>query len=81
MYGVGCKFEHRCALCGRFGHAAHNCRRARNLQNSPTGEGSHHGGGQGFKQRSDYDRNDRFHYSKRSRESKEENKAGSKDRA
>ena len=26
-YGFGCKFEHRCGICGKFGHGAHNCRR------------------------------------------------------
>ena len=28
-YGMSCKFEHKCALCGKFGHGTHNCRRAR----------------------------------------------------
>ena len=26
-YGFSCKFEHRCALCFKFGHGSHNCRR------------------------------------------------------
>ena len=26
-YGLSCKFDHRCALCMKFGHGAHNCRR------------------------------------------------------
>ena len=27
-YGLNCKFEHKCALCLKFGHGSHNCRRA-----------------------------------------------------
>ena len=26
-YGNNCKFEHRCAICNKFGHGAHNCRK------------------------------------------------------
>ena len=29
-YGFGCKFEHRCGICGKFGHGAHVCRRINN---------------------------------------------------
>ena len=25
-YGLSCKFEHRCAICNKFGHGAHVCR-------------------------------------------------------
>ena len=24
-YGFGCKFEHRCGICNKFGHGAHIC--------------------------------------------------------
>ena len=27
-YGASCKFDHKCALCHKFGHGSHNCRRA-----------------------------------------------------
>ena len=27
-YGNNCKFDHRCGICNRFGHGAHNCRKA-----------------------------------------------------
>ena len=26
-YGSGCKFEHKCTLCGKYGHGAVNCRK------------------------------------------------------
>ena len=26
-YGPNCKFEHKCLVCGKFGHGSHNCRR------------------------------------------------------
>ena len=27
-YGSRCKFDHRCGICGKHGHGAHNCKRA-----------------------------------------------------
>ena len=27
-YGNSCKFDHKCAICLKFGHGSHNCRRA-----------------------------------------------------
>ena len=27
-YGLNCRFDHRCAICTKFGHGAHICRRA-----------------------------------------------------
>ena len=27
-YGQKCKFDHRCGICSKFGHGAHNCRHA-----------------------------------------------------
>ena len=27
-FGFNCKFEHKCGLCGKFGHGTHNCCRA-----------------------------------------------------
>ena len=29
-FGFNCKFDHKCALCGKFGHGSHTCRRANN---------------------------------------------------
>ena len=29
-YGSRCKFDHRCGICGKHGHGAHNCRRSNN---------------------------------------------------
>ena len=29
-YSSRCKFEHRCGLCGKFGHGAFNCQKALN---------------------------------------------------
>ena len=26
-YGFSCKFDHRCGICNKFGHGAHNCRK------------------------------------------------------
>ena len=31
-YGKGCKFEHRCSICGKFGHGAFNCRKGASYQ-------------------------------------------------
>ena len=39
-FGSRCKFEHKCGLCGKFGHGAHNCRKAKGLataQNNKAG--------------------------------------------
>ena len=33
-FGPGCKYEHRCLNCGKFGHGLHNCRRLNNKGNS-----------------------------------------------
>ena len=34
-YSLSCRFDHRCALCSKFGHGSHICRRAnRNTNNS-----------------------------------------------
>ena len=27
-YGTRCKFEHKCAICGKYGHSTYYCRRA-----------------------------------------------------
>ena len=29
-YGFCCKFEHRCAICNKYGHGAYNCRKGDN---------------------------------------------------
>ena len=58
-FGISCKFEHKCALCMKFGHGAHDCRRANSDGKRETRE-------QGDKREArDYPpRNDRFHYTK-----------------
>ena len=28
-YGFNCKFDHRCGVCGKVGHGAHICRKAK----------------------------------------------------
>ena len=33
-YGLRCKFDHRCGICGKFGHGAFNCRRAFDKDNN-----------------------------------------------
>ena len=43
-FGSRCKFEHKCGLCGKFGHGAFNCRKAQATGNSaqsttPNGDG------------------------------------------
>ena len=42
--GMGCRFDHHCLECGKFGHGAHICRRKQsgqnNQSNSPSGTGS-----------------------------------------
>ena len=29
MYGMSCKFEHRCLICNKWGHGAQNCRKVK----------------------------------------------------
>ena len=48
-YGMNCKFDHKCAICGKWGHGAHNCRKASGVErqqwterNRETGEVSHY---------------------------------------
>ena len=36
-FGSSCKFDHRCAICNKYGHGAHNCCRANCFSND------HHG--------------------------------------
>ena len=31
-YGMSCKFDHKCGICNKFGHGAHNCRKLNNHQ-------------------------------------------------
>ena len=45
-YGGSCKFEHRCAICNKFGHGAHICRKANNFQHNSFDNG-HGGSGHG----------------------------------
>ena len=30
LYGINCKFEHRCVVCNKYGHGAFNCRKLAN---------------------------------------------------
>ena len=39
-YETRCKFEHRCAICNKYGHGAHNCRRANGYEEQPKVSGS-----------------------------------------
>ena len=51
QYDQHCKFDHKCVICGKFGHGAINCRRANN--------GGHNVGGA---EHQDQQHNDRYHY-------------------
>ena len=80
-YGLSCKFEHRCALCLKFGHGAHNCRRVHGQsgdnwwEDRETGERggrryNHYGGGSSARgndrdQKNGQNKSDRFHYHKK----------------
>ena len=33
-YGFGCKFDHRCGVCGKLGHGAHICRKVKQFSHS-----------------------------------------------
>ena len=57
-YGLSCKYEHRCALCLKFGHGAHNCRKVRGGSSSASNFFEE-------RKRKNYDRNnrnDRYHF-------------------
>ena len=51
-YGSLCKFEHRCAICDKWGHGAHICRRG-------SGSGGHKGEKQGCSDQDRHDHHDR----------------------
>ena len=53
-FGLSCKFDHRCALCSKFGHGSHICRRA-TQNNSSRGHNSDRETGERY-------HNDRYHY-------------------
>ena len=38
-YGFNCKFDHKCGMCNRFGHGAHNCRKGQGTANNADREG------------------------------------------
>ena len=40
-YGFNCKFDHRCGVCGKSGHGAHICRKAK-YASTVGGESEHH---------------------------------------
>ena len=64
-YGNNCKFDHRCAICLKFGHGAHNCRRA---------------GGNDYRERRHHDNRDQGHdkYYKKNEKSDGDPKSKSK---
>ena len=33
-YGFGCRFDHRCGICGKLGHGAFNCRKLKQNKKS-----------------------------------------------
>ena len=41
-YGFHCKFDHRCGICGKHGHGAHNCRRILSDRNDWGGHDRNH---------------------------------------
>ena len=48
-YGFGCKFDHKCGVCGKHGHGAHICRKAKNNGNSNFSNAGISGGNNGPK--------------------------------
>ena len=40
-YGSSCKFEHKCAICNKYGHGAHNCRKANKFYSESGGASRH----------------------------------------
>ena len=72
-YGLGCKFEHKCALCGKYGHGSHNCRRAHGTEHGGN-DREHRDWGQSPRRQEKPEKsecNDRFHFTK-PREPKED---------
>ena len=62
-YGLSCKFEHRCALCLKSGHGAHNCRRVKGAtDNNERWSDSKNE----FRRKNNF--NDRYHFNRRDRE-------------
>ena len=59
-FGSGCKFEHRCAVCNKYGHGAHICRKANNKSSRSDADYDRN-----FDRKDDYrdrrDRQDRHH--------------------
>ena len=41
-YGAKCKFDHRCGICGKYGHGAHNCRKLGHYDRKVTGKKCDH---------------------------------------
>ena len=35
-FGFRCKFEHKCGICGKYGHGAYNCRKIQQVSNYST---------------------------------------------
>ena len=54
-YGDRCKFEHKCGICNRYGHGAHNCRRGYEHTRSGNDHGDRdHGGKRTKKDKDEY---------------------------
>ena len=71
-YGLSCKYEHRCALCLKFGHGAHNCRKVKGGGSNNNTEREIGERWNDNRRRShDYYNKDRYHYSKKEKEDKD----------
>ena len=82
-YGMSCKFEHRCALCGKFGHGVVNCQRAKSQDiidfDYKTGERWRRSSSNGFHRRREEGnerRNDKFHFYKKDQQSRKDKDKG-----
>ena len=73
-YGISCKFEHKCAICNKWGHGAVNCQRGRgnngydragrDYHDSEMGEHGYHREHRDKKYQKN-DKNDTYHFYKR----------------
>ena len=69
-YGIGCKFDHKCLICLKWGHGAHSCRRVMGSHGNQGHGGdrdgrNHRGQGRYHDQQNrGHEQNDRYHYSR-----------------
>ena len=59
-FGSRCKFDHKCGICGKFGHGAYNCRRARDNHHYQDRD-RHNERGNGNDRDRNYSKNDYHH--------------------